>query len=729
MRHRRSIRFAALAVALAVGPTALLTAVPVAAVTGAPAADQTHAFTARLDIGDTTRGCTGVLVDTEWLLTAASCFADDPAQSLSVPAGRPKLKTTATIGRTDLTTTAGAVREVVELVPRDDRDAVLARLDRPVTEVAPVALADSAPATGEELAFAGYGRTRTEWAPLKLHTGTYTVDASDATAATVTGKDGVSACAGDTGGPVLRASTGGAQLVALTSRSYQGGCFGVDAAETRTGGAAARVDDLGGWIAETTGAAAMTDFNCDGLRDVAISDPDATVAGAAKAGRVQVVYGGGKGTAEITQNTPNLPGDSEAGDLFGKALATFDHNQDGCTDLAVGIPGEAIGAEANAGGAQIVYGAPDGIATGTAAVALYQGAGSGALASSVSEAGDQLGASLAAGTTAAGAPYLAVGAPGEDSAGGLTDAGGVFYLGSTGLSNVVLHQDRLDVPGVMEADDKFGSAIAGSPQHLAIASGGEAIGTKANAGGVALFTHARNADNLPTGITGLDQDQDTVEGGAETGDRFGGALAMVSYRSSASADGTESVLAVGTPGEDGTSAADAGRVDTFLLTGTGATQMTGIYQGSPGVPGAVEAGDNFGATLAAVDTAPDEVSTARNTLLAVGVPGEDTPEGADAGTVYTFGLTGAPGDSVATVHPGKFGIPGTLGANQKVGSALTATGADLYLGMPFGPSTYGSVHTVPWANVYDAATQTVTTHEPGRNGLPATGDTFGTAIR
>lgn len=165
-----------------------------------------------------------------------------------MPAGKPARTTTATIGRSDLSGTAGAVRQVVELAPSTGRDVVLARLDRAVTNVAPIALAATAPTAGEELQFAGYGRTATEWAPLALHTGTLSVDASTATTVTVTGKNGASACMGDTGGPVIRTVNGTPQLAALNSRSYQGGCFGIDATETRTGGIATRVDDLASWV-------------------------------------------------------------------------------------------------------------------------------------------------------------------------------------------------------------------------------------------------------------------------------------------------------------------------------------------------------------------------------------------------------------------------------------------------------------------------------------------------
>ncbi|MFM9677397.1 RICIN domain-containing protein [Streptomyces brasiliscabiei] len=251
MRHTRPKRLSALAAALLAIPIALGAApTPASAVTGTPATDTTYDYTAQITIGDHDRGCSGVLVARQWLLTAASCFADDPATSISVPAGKPALTTTATIGRADLTSTAGAVREVTELVPRSDRDVVLARLNRPVTNVTPIALATTAPTTGEELKFAGYGRTATEWAPLNLHTGTLSVDASDALTATVTGKDGAAACMGDTGGPVVRTTGGTPLLAALSSRSHQGGCFGIDPAETRTGGIVARVDDLPSWVDE-----------------------------------------------------------------------------------------------------------------------------------------------------------------------------------------------------------------------------------------------------------------------------------------------------------------------------------------------------------------------------------------------------------------------------------------------------------------------------------------------
>ncbi|WP_232791116.1 trypsin-like serine protease [Streptomyces kanasensis] len=248
---------AALVCAVAAG---LLTAAPAAhAVSGTPAADGAHAFTAQLRMGGdaattAARGCSGVLVHQQWLLTAASCFTDTPGST--VPAGRPAAKTTATLG--------GQTVDVVEVVPRADRDVALARLARPVTGVTPIAPAASAAVAGETLTGAGFGRTKTSWVPDRLHTGDFRVDAVDATTVSLTGQDGVSVCMGDTGGPALRQKDGGVELVALHSRSWQGGCYGAPASEVRTGAVDSRVDDLGGWIKEIRNRDRITPADVDG---------------------------------------------------------------------------------------------------------------------------------------------------------------------------------------------------------------------------------------------------------------------------------------------------------------------------------------------------------------------------------------------------------------------------------------------------------------------------------
>ncbi|MFD8204665.1 S1 family peptidase [Streptomyces sp. NPDC059701] len=735
--HTRSVRLAALAVALTAG-SAVLTAGPAAAVTGpaAAASDTTHAYTAQIVVGSHDRGCSGVLVDAEWLLTAASCFADKPAESLAVPAGKPARTTTATIGRADLTGSGGAVRTVVELVPRTDRDVVLARLNRPVTNVTPVALATAAPTAGEELTLAGYGRSKTEWAPLNLHTGTFSVGTADATTATVTGKDGVAACMGDTGGPLVRTVNGTPQLASLISRSYQAGCFGIDAAETRTDGIASRVDDLGSWVKSTVGAPPVTDFNCDGVEDIAIADPTATVGGDAKAGLVRVVYGGGKGNAEITQDLDWVSGGSEAGDQFGEAIDVVDYDEDGCSDLVVGTPREDLGTAADAGMFDVLHGAPGGLGTGTVKDTHFeQGAGNGSIAASTPEAGDLMGQAIAAGTTAAGEPFLVVGTPGE-GLGDAAKAGEAFYV--SGGTNVSVHQDRLDVPGAVEANDGFGAVVAADANHIAIGAPNENIGGDDAAGNLAVFSHKLNSEKRPTPLFGLDQDLDSVSGGAEPGDRFGASLALAPYRPSGAATATESILAVGSPGEklavNGVDKAEAGSVMTFRVTAAGAvSQLNFISSGTADddVSGTAEAGDHFGETLTAVNTAPREVSTTATMKLAVGVPDEALGTTASAGAVHVFSLLGKPGDNDKWIESGDGdGIPGTPGANQRLGSSLHFTGTHLYVGMPYGPSTYGALYALPMSNVtLGEANAAPTVYQPGQGGLPAAGTDFGYAAR
>ncbi|WP_432156389.1 FG-GAP-like repeat-containing protein [Streptomyces sp. bgisy153] len=216
------------------------------AVTGPAVTDGGYAFTARLETGDgedTLHACTGALVDPQWILTAASCFTGGSGE---LAPGAPAEKTVATVGRTDLTTTGGHVSEIVDLVPRPGRDLVLARLAQPATGITPVKVSTTPAAQGDTLTVPGYGRTRTEWAPTGLHTASFTVDAVTATEVDIHGTTTDDAiCKGDAGAPLLRVTGGTPQLVGVGSRSWQGGCFGSDPAQTRNGAIAGRVDDIG----------------------------------------------------------------------------------------------------------------------------------------------------------------------------------------------------------------------------------------------------------------------------------------------------------------------------------------------------------------------------------------------------------------------------------------------------------------------------------------------------
>nr|WSW69044.1 hypothetical protein OG461_24185 [Streptomyces sp. NBC_00995] len=173
-----------------------------------------------------------------------------------------------------------------------------------------------------------------------------------------------------------------------------------------------------------------------------------------------------------------------------------------------------------------------------------------------------MGKALAAGTTAAGRPWILIGVPGE-SVGTEAAAGMAFYVyDDTSRS---LHQDLpTGVPGAPEAGDRFGASVAGDGNFFSVGAPGEDLGTAADAGQVALFSHTLDADGRPTTIGGVDQGNSGVTGAAETGDDFGASLAMTAYRASATAGANTSMLAIGSPGETtesgGVQHADAGRV-------------------------------------------------------------------------------------------------------------------------------------------------------------------------
>ncbi|WKK25752.1 FG-GAP-like repeat-containing protein [Streptomyces olivoreticuli] len=263
----------------------LFTAAPASALVGS---DGSYAFSAKLNIGDEahSRACTGTLVAPQWVLTAASCFADNPKQPTAVPAGPPALKTTATIGRSDLSTSTGSVRDVIELMPRTDRDVVLAKLAQPVWDITPAKLATTAPGANETLKAVGFGRTKTEWVPNKLHVGAFTVTTTDASTVGLNGSADAVLCQGDTGGPALREKDGNVEIAAVNSRSWQGGCLGTAPTEVRTGALSARTDDIADWIqkavSKRTGAAneaggsdrvRWADFDGDGRADyITIAD-------------------------------------------------------------------------------------------------------------------------------------------------------------------------------------------------------------------------------------------------------------------------------------------------------------------------------------------------------------------------------------------------------------------------------------------------------------------------
>ncbi|WP_249998973.1 trypsin-like serine protease [Actinoplanes sp. M2I2] len=214
------------------------------AVNGPAVTDPALAFSVQLKLGDSVKGCSGVLVNRWWVATAKSCFG------ATVTAGAPPLATTATIGRLDLNSSGGHVRTVDKIVPHPERDVVLARLAEPALGATAVKIGTTPPATGDALVAAGYGRTADRWVPDALHAGDFTVTAVGAATLDLTAVGDATICKGDAGGPVLRRTSAGYELVGLHHTSYQGGCLSVT--ETRRDAVETRVDDLAAWFTANT---------------------------------------------------------------------------------------------------------------------------------------------------------------------------------------------------------------------------------------------------------------------------------------------------------------------------------------------------------------------------------------------------------------------------------------------------------------------------------------------
>jgi hypothetical protein len=170
-------------------------------------------------------------------------------------------------------------------------------------------------------------------------------------------------------------------------------------------------------------ALVVDDFNNDGFDDIAIGVPDEDLRAKRDAGAVNVLYGFAGGvTADgdllLSQDTTGVGGAAEAGDRFGAAVATGDFNSDGNADLAVGSPGEDIGAIVDAGAVNVFYGS-NAVLFGAPSGLTIEGNQffdqSAADMADTAHAGDQFGAALTVVPDAfAGYDALAIGVPGED---------------------------------------------------------------------------------------------------------------------------------------------------------------------------------------------------------------------------------------------------------------------------------------------------------------------------
>lgn len=314
-----------------------------------------------------------------------------------------------------------------------------------------------------------------------------------------------------------------------------------------------------------------------------------------------------------------------------------DFDEDGESDLAVGVPGQDVDGANSAGAVHVFYGGPAGL-DGARDDVITQDSGN---VEDVAEAGDAFGSCLAAGDfNGDGQSDIAIGVPGENH-GPRTDAGAINVIYGTpdGLDAVgpptddFIHQGSSGIGGALEEGDRFGSSLAvgdfdsDGNDDLAIGSPFDDVVDIVDAGAVNVI-YGANGGLTAAGDRLYYQDVPNIAEKSERRDEFGASLAAGDLNG----DG-ESDLAIGVVGESVGAKRKAGMVQLiYANTGGLATNDVLWHQDRAGVAadGASEL-DRFGTAVAIGDFDGDGYGD-----LAVGTPAEDVGGDADAGAVNVF---------------------------------------------------------------------------------------------
>ncbi|MFH8608443.1 FG-GAP-like repeat-containing protein [Streptomyces sp. NPDC018029] len=383
------------------------------------------------------------------------------------------------------------------------------------------------------------------------------------------------------------------------------------------------------------------DFNGDGYGDLAISAPLGTVSGKSGAGYVAVVYGTASGLDTtkrtlISQATTGIPGTPESSDYFGDRMTTGDLDDDGYTDLVVGVHGEQLGSTGDSGALTVVWGGSGGLKTATD------------ITSPLPENRNELGWAVAAGDfDGDGKTDLAAAnnaSPGlnifkgplsrDGKAAALT---GIDTYDATGINT-----DKL-VAGDVNGDAATDLLIMGQEENgdgyrtrSVLYKGGTTLKPAGKvAGGYAATVADVNKDGYGDIVTGnfMEKATDEPNGGP------GGAV-TVTYGSA---------------------------------TGLSTRTPVRITQDTAGVPGAAEKGDAFGWSLSAGDTNGDGYAD-----IAVGAYSETLGSAKKAGSVVVLrgSASGLTGTGAKAFSQSTEGVPGTAESQDFFGSSVRLTDAD-----------------------------------------------------